>query len=107
MLETPFAAVSSSGEFTSDGVIASCAGRNGVPAMADRVASTKTAALGASQATHAAVPSISAARTASQDTIRDLREIRSASAAPNGVSTAASVSRTVPQMPTAAAPPTP
>ena len=46
VLETPLAAVSSSGVFTSDGVSASCAGRKAVPTIGERVASTKTTAAG-------------------------------------------------------------
>ena len=106
MLATLLAAVSSCGSLTSDGVNAICAERNGLPTRGAMVASTNTSATGPSNSTSAAAASTSTVRIRSQATITDLRGRRSASTAPKGDVTAIMVSRTVPQTPTAAAPPT-
>ena len=106
VLLTPFAAVSSCGLSTSEGVSASCAGRNAVPNRGASVASTNTTASGPSYSTTAAAASTRTVRARSQMTISFLRDIRSAIAEPNGATTAIIASRMVLQMPTAAAPPT-
>ena len=106
VLAVPFAAVSSSGVFTSFGVRAATAGRNGAPTRGARVASTNTVHDGASAQMRPATAEQIAALIRSVLIMTILRGSRSTRVEANGVTIVMSTRRTVNQMPTARAPPT-
>ena len=106
VLEVPFAAVSSSGVLTRFGSSAATAGRKGAATRAVHVARTNTTITGASRQIRTAAARTRPPRMRSLVTITRLRGKRSANVEAKGVTTAMRISRTVPQMPTAATPPT-
>ncbi len=106
VLAVPFAAVSSSGVFTSLGVSAATAGRNGAPTRGASVASTNTVHGGASAQIRPATVKQSAALITSVLIMTTLRGSRSTMVEANGVTIVIRTRRTVYQMPTARAPPT-
>ena len=87
VLLVPLTAVSSSGRLTSDGSRLRWAGRNGVPSTATAPARTKMATVGA-LLRMAAMTSSRTQRATSTTTMMVLRDMRSTSVAPSGVTTA-------------------
>ena len=106
VLDAPLAAVSSSGVLTSLGSSAATAGRNGAATSDGSVASAKMR-IGVTSAQMRAGHG-EADRRPDQAvlTMISFRGSRSTSIEANGVTTAIRISRTVPQMPIAATPPT-